>query len=424
MGNAEKQALKEELEQLKAQYAGAKEDLEFARLKEINAQQTIDELRKQVETVASAAFFQSELQDSRRQPAGEVGSLEEQLRSSRQELAASQAELGRVRSELAKAQSAVKRLEESNVSPGDAGQQSMRESSLQDECTELRQRVHMLEGQLSEQMASPQQTDELQEGSEEKSLLGAAYHEISELNKQMARLYAELTLARTEAQRLRADQGTRTDGSGQGVVDQTSEVQKQGAQIADLVSDIRHLQLDLEYHQQKLDQMIAMVGFHTTKAKNIKAAAKICLQEHGGRVPKTLEALMALPGVGPKMAHLTLLAAFGVQAGLCVDTHVHRIANALGWVKTGSAEETRKALEVWLPKEHWPDLNILLVGLGQQQQQEIQKLVDKCITSSSPQKALRLIARIGVELRAEKFPKIVEIAKTNAALRRLLVIQK
>eukprot|EP00747_Dinoflagellata_sp_TGD_P062675 gnl/TRDRNA2_/TRDRNA2_153118_c0_seq4.p1 gnl/TRDRNA2_/TRDRNA2_153118_c0~~gnl/TRDRNA2_/TRDRNA2_153118_c0_seq4.p1 ORF type:complete len:256 (+),score=53.58 gnl/TRDRNA2_/TRDRNA2_153118_c0_seq4:113-880(+) len=176
--------------------------------------------------------------------------------------------------------------------------------------------------------------------------------------------------------------------------------------------------------EQKLDQMIAMVGFHTTKAKNIKAAAKICLQEHGGRVPKTLEALMALPGVGPKMAHLTLLAAFGVQAGLCVDTHVHRIANALGWVKTGSAEETRKALEVWLPKEHWPDLNILLVGLGQQQQQEIQKLVDKCITSSSPQKALRLIARIGVELRAEKFPKIVEIAKTNAALRRLLVIQK
>merc|ERR1740121_3367221 len=122
----------------------------------------------------------------------------------------------------------------------------------------------------------------------------------------------------------------------------------------------------------RLDKLICKVGFHSVKARNLRAAAQLCIRRHGGRVPKTLEGLLELPGVGPKMAHLTLHAAFDAQAGLCVDTHIHRIANVLGWIKTRTPEETRIALEAWLPKKHWPDINALKFGLGQQQQQEPQ----------------------------------------------------
>lgn len=171
----------------------------------------------------------------------------------------------------------------------------------------------------------------------------------------------------------------------------------------------------------KLDRLIAKVGFHTTKAKNIKAAAKICLEQHRGRVPKTLEGLIALPGVGPKMAYLTLHAAFDAQEGLCVDVHVHRIANALGWIKTGTPEETRKALEAWLPQEHWPHLNVLLVGLGQQQQQQQCLLLERCVSCKDPASALRLAARIGMILRADKHPSLADVAKSSLSIRRLLV---
>merc|ERR1711972_381439 len=147
-----------------------------------------------------------------------------------------------------------------------------------------------------------------------------------------------------------------------------------------------------------------MVGFHTTKAKNIRAAAKMCLDDFNGRVPSTLEGLISLPGVGPKMAYLTLTSAFGTHEGLCVDTHVHRIANQLGWIKTETPEDTRKALESWLPRNHWPNANRLLVGLDQQQQQEPHKLVQRCLSNRQPVEALKLLSRIGLALRADKFP--------------------
>merc|ERR1712151_963361 len=129
---------------------------------------------------------------------------------------------------------------------------------------------------------------------------------------------------------------------------------------------------------------------------------------------------MALPGVGPKMAHLTLHAAFNDQQGLCVDTHVHRISNALGWISTRSPEETRKSLESWLPKEHWPDINVLLVGFGQQQQQQQELLVERCLASSSPVAALRLVSKIGLLLRTGKFNALDEAARASPAIRRLL----
>lgn len=171
---------------------------------------------------------------------------------------------------------------------------------------------------------------------------------------------------------------------------------------------------------KKLDRMIARVGFHSVKAKNIQAAARLCLSKHGGRVPQSLEGLLELPGVGPKMAYLTMHAAFDSQKGLCVDTHVHRIANALGWVATKTPEETRRALEEWLPLEHWADVNVLLVGLGQQQQQQLPKLLERCLAQAAPEKALRLLARLGVSLRRGRCPALDAVAAEFPAVRRLL----
>jgi|Transcript_86093 endonuclease-3 len=171
---------------------------------------------------------------------------------------------------------------------------------------------------------------------------------------------------------------------------------------------------------KQLDRLISKVGFHSVKAKNIKAAAKICRDQFQGRVPSTLEGLLALPGVGPKMAHLTLHAAFDAQQGLCIDTHIHRIANDLGWIRTRTPEDTRKAIEHWLPQEYWPDFNVILVGFGQQQQQQQQLIVERCLQSSSPLMALKLLARLGMPLRAARHPKLAETAQTNPAIRQLL----
>jgi endonuclease-3 len=84
-----------------------------------------------------------------------------------------------------------------------------------------------------------------------------------------------------------------------------------------------------------------------------------------GDIPDTIEGLVSLPGVGPKMAYLTMSAAWGRDEGIGVDVHVHRITNLWGWHKTQQPEQTRAALESWLPKDKWHDINNLLVGFGQ-----------------------------------------------------------
>jgi len=173
---------------------------------------------------------------------------------------------------------------------------------------------------------------------------------------------------------------------------------------------------------QRLDGLICKVGFHRVKANNLKAAAKLILKRFGGRVPRTVEGLLALPGVGPKMAYLTLHSAFNQQDGLCIDTHVHRIANVLGWLRprTKTPEDTRLALEAWLPKRHWGDINVCLVGLGQMQQQASHKLIDKCLQGRSPATALRLAARLGLRLRAGWHAGLDAACARRPELRRLV----
>ncbi len=89
---------------------------------------------------------------------------------------------------------------------------------------------------------------------------------------------------------------------------------------------------------ETINQWISKVGFHNKKAEYIKKATKIINDEHGGKVPADFKKLIALPGVGPKMAHLVLQEAYGRVEGVSVDTHVHRICNRLNWVKTKTPE--------------------------------------------------------------------------------------
>ncbi|KAF5732705.1 endonuclease III 1 chloroplastic isoform X1 [Tripterygium wilfordii] len=118
--------------------------------------------------------------------------------------------------------------------------------------------------------------------------------------------------------------------------------------------------------------LIYPVGFYTRKAGNLKKIAEICLKKYDGDIPNSLEDLLLLPGIGPKMAHLVMNTGWNNVQGICVDTHVHRICNRLGWVsrrgtkqKTLTPEETREALQLWLPKDEWAPINPLLVGFGQ-----------------------------------------------------------
>ncbi|EER16683.1 endonuclease iii, putative [Perkinsus marinus ATCC 50983] len=114
-----------------------------------------------------------------------------------------------------------------------------------------------------------------------------------------------------------------------------------------------------------------------------------------------MEDLLSLPGVGPKMAVLVMEIGHGHRdAGICVDTHVHRIAAMLGWTKNAKTPEaTRQQLEARLPLKVWPDVNLLLVGLGQMVQQRPFELLRRCIDCIHPLAALKLVGRIGCNLK-------------------------
>ncbi|KAI8048851.1 DNA glycosylase [Syncephalis plumigaleata] len=127
-----------------------------------------------------------------------------------------------------------------------------------------------------------------------------------------------------------------------------------------------------------IDKCIEKVGFHIRKAKFIQETAGICVAKYQGDIPDTLQGLLALPGVGPKMAFLTLQAAWGKNIGIGVDTHVHRISNRLGWVHTKQPEETRRILETFVPHKYWAAINPLLVGFGQTTCLPVSPLCSQC----------------------------------------------
>jgi endonuclease-3 len=114
----------------------------------------------------------------------------------------------------------------------------------------------------------------------------------------------------------------------------------------------------------EIERLIFPVGFYHTKAKHLKETCRSLLEDHGGKVPRSMEALLKLPGVGRKTANLVLTVGFG-DYGICVDTHVHRISNLWGFVRTKTPEETEFALRKKLPRRHWKTFNDILVTFGQ-----------------------------------------------------------
>jgi endonuclease-3 len=113
-----------------------------------------------------------------------------------------------------------------------------------------------------------------------------------------------------------------------------------------------------------IERAIYPVGFYRTKARVLHRVCRDLLDRFDGRVPSDLDALLSLHGVGRKTANLVVTFGFGLP-GICVDTHVHRITNRLGFVRTRTPEDTEMALRRRLPRRHWIELNDLLVAFGQ-----------------------------------------------------------
>ncbi len=128
---------------------------------------------------------------------------------------------------------------------------------------------------------------------------------------------------------------------------------------------------------KRIEKLIYPVGFYKTKAKRIKDIAKTIVRDYGGDVPDDLDELLKLKGVGRKTANIVVTIAFG-KPGVAVDTHVHRISNRLGYVRTKTPEQTEMALRKKLPKKYWLVYNDLLVTWGQNICRPISPLCSRC----------------------------------------------
>jgi endonuclease-3 len=127
----------------------------------------------------------------------------------------------------------------------------------------------------------------------------------------------------------------------------------------------------------RIQKLIYPVGFYRNKAKAILGMSKKILDDFAGRVPDSMDDLLKLKGVGRKTANLVLGLGYNIPA-ICVDTHVHRISNRLGWVKTKDPQATEEALEKIIPRNYWIKLNTVLVGFGQNLCVPVSPFCSKC----------------------------------------------
>ncbi len=138
-----------------------------------------------------------------------------------------------------------------------------------------------------------------------------------------------------------------------------------------------------------IEELIYPVSFYRHKSVHVKQACEQIVARFGGVVPKTMEELLTLPGVGRKTANLVLILAHRSVENICVDTHVHRISNRLGWVATRSPEETEHALYAAAGRRWWPLINLYLVTWGQNVCRPVYPLCGMCVVAD-------LCPRIGV----------------------------
>lgn len=128
---------------------------------------------------------------------------------------------------------------------------------------------------------------------------------------------------------------------------------------------------------KRIEKAIFPVGFYRTKAKIIRQICAELLRDYGGKVPDDIDELLKFKGVGRKTANLVVTLGYR-KPGICVDTHVHRISNRWGYVKTATPEKTEFALRAKLPKEYWIEFNDLLVSFGQHLCRPISPLCSQC----------------------------------------------
>ncbi len=128
---------------------------------------------------------------------------------------------------------------------------------------------------------------------------------------------------------------------------------------------------------KEIQKTIYPVGFYNVKAKTIKSLSKTLIDTYKGIVPDTIDELLTLKGVGRKTANLVVTLGWN-KPGICVDTHVHRITNRFGYVKTKTPDETEFALRKKLPRRYWKEVNGLLVAYGQGICKPVSPLCSKC----------------------------------------------
>jgi len=151
----------------------------------------------------------------------------------------------------------------------------------------------------------------------------------------------------------------------------TAEASKRLFKLADNPSDM------LGLTEKEIIKAIYPVGFYKTKAKNIRSICHDLLSKYGSKVPDEIDELLKLKGVGRKTANLVVTLGYN-KPGICVDTHVHRISNRLGYIKTKDPLETEMVLRKKLPQKYWIDYNSLLVSFGQHLCRPISPFCSRC----------------------------------------------
>ena len=130
---------------------------------------------------------------------------------------------------------------------------------------------------------------------------------------------------------------------------------------------------------REIERLIYPVSFYRHKAVHVHETCKQLISRYNGRVPDMMEELLSLPGVGRKTANLVLILAHASPDNICVDTHVHRISNRLGWVSTRAPDETEHALYAVADRRWWPVINLYLVTWGQNVCRPVYPLCGTCV---------------------------------------------